>query len=108
MTQTDALWLLALAAALHVAFSALQSGTFNAFLARFSLPPIPPAAFPWLGVLVGLGIGIVDGVQAGDTLSASAAKAVVAALTGGGSAMSVQHLSGRSPVANDNASKKAA
>ena len=105
MNATAVLWLAALSAVLHVVFSALQSGTFNGFLARFSLPPIPTAAFPWLGLAAGLGIGVVDGVQAGNTLSVAAAKAVIAALTGGASAMSVQHLSGRPAVspANDNA-----
>lgn len=95
---TYALYLTVLALAIKFLLGALQSGTFNALLKKFSLPPIPTAVFPWAGVVLGLAAGVVQGLQAGDALPQAIAAALSSALAGGVSAMHLQFVSGREPV----------
>ena len=95
---TVTLYLTVLALAIKFALGALQSGTFNSLLARFSLPPIPTAVFPWLGALLGLAAGVVTGLQGGDTIAIAIGQALVTTLTGGIAAMHLQFVSGRDPV----------
>jgi hypothetical protein len=98
MSPTDVLWLAALAAGIHVLLGALQAGSFNAALATFSLPPINAKAFPWLGLLLGLGAGVVDGVQHGMAVSSALATSVVTMITGGASALHLETIRGALPA----------
>lgn len=98
MSPTDVLWLAALAAGIHVLLGALQAGSFNAALATFSLPPINVKAFPWLGVSLGLGAGVVDGVQRGLAFSPALAQAAITMITGGASALHLETIRGVLPA----------
>jgi hypothetical protein len=95
---TFALYLTVLAVAIKFLLGALQSGTFNSVLQKFSLPPIPTAIFPWAGAVLGLAGGIVSGLQQGDTFQVALAKALLASLSGGIAAMHLEFVSGRPPV----------
>ena len=94
MSSNSILWLAVLATVIHVMFGALQSDAFNKTLAIFSLPPIPTVVFPWLGLALGFGSGLVDSVQKGMSISAAAATAIMTLLTGGASALHVDFLRG--------------
>jgi hypothetical protein len=95
---TAAVYLVALALAIKIALGAVQSGTFNQILAKFSIPPIPTAVFPWVGAGLGLAAGIVKSEQAGSTLSYAVAQSIVTLLTGSAAAMHLEFISGRDPV----------
>ena len=91
---TTAIWLASAAAAIHIIVGALQSNSFNALLAQFSLPAIPQKAFPWIGVLLGLGGGVVSGLQQGQVWTQALATAVLGMLSGGASALHVETMGG--------------
>ena len=90
-----AVWLAAIAAVIHILVGALQSNTLNAMLAKFSIPSIPSQVFPYLGLALGLGGGLVSGLQQGQTLSYALASAVMAMVTGGASALHAESMSGK-------------
>ena len=96
--QTIVLYLAVLALSIKVTLGAVQSGTFNSLLAKFHLPPIPTAVFPWLGAGLGLAAGVVQGIQSGDTFADALAKALAAMLTGALATLHTEFISGRSPV----------
>lgn len=95
---TAAVYLVALALAIKIALGAVQSGTFNQILSKFSIPPLPTAVFPWLGAGLGLAAGVVKSEQDGATLSYAVAQSIVTLLTGSAAAMHLQFISGRDPV----------
>ena len=90
--SVTALWLAGIAVTIHIALGAVQSDTFNSMLAKFSIPAIPAKAFPYIGVLLGLGGGVISGLQQGETLNYAAATAFLALVTGGAAAMHVESL----------------
>lgn len=98
MNANLAIWLATIAIAIHFVLGALQSGSFNAILAKFSIPPCPPKAVPWLGLGLGLGSGIVLGVQSGDVLSVATAKAIAGMFAGTGAAFHLETVRGILPI----------
>ena len=87
-----ATWLAVAAALIHLLVGALQANSFNAMLAKFSIPAVPAAAFPWIGVVLGFGSGLVGGLQQGQAIGAAAATAMLGLVTGALSAMHAETM----------------
>lgn len=61
---------------------AIKSDAFNAMLAKFSLPPIPKRALPWVALGLGVAGGFVMGLQEGKGLGVAVAGALGGILPG--------------------------
>ena len=99
MNATTIMYLAAIAAAIHVLLGALQSNSLNALLAQFSIPALPLAAMPWLGLVLGLGGGTVTGLQQGLPWQQAIATALIGMLGGGVSSLHVESMVGNTHVA---------
>ncbi len=94
MSTTTVMYLAVIAAAIHVLLGALQSNSLGSLLSKFSIPAPPAAAMPWLGLALGLGGGVVTGLQQGLPWKQALASALLGMFSGGASSLHLQSMLG--------------